>query len=657
MIFGSKLRSILAAHFALLIFILSLSSAAEAVRLIPAEEFGKLPVLSRVRISPNGKAIAMFKPIAGKNQLIILSLDGSAPPNSADFDEFDARSLRWINDDYVLVVASKATERVMGGTHYKTMDSRMISVHRSGAYPPKIMMEPDNGVGILKGGRETWKPNQGFFYHVLPDDTDHFLAAWEDTISKVNIRTGKYNAVFTLKSFHTRNLVPDMTGQVRLRTSSQDNVFYRNKKGFWKDISSFKIDTEENRGFGQIAFEEDPRYALVKILDEEEDREMVVRVDFEQDKILNKVFHHDFVDVDNISYDTRSQQIYGINYTVDRTDTFYLDPVWKARHKTLDQALPNQNPRIISSSADLTKHVVAAESPYVPVIYYLYDETQGKMSVIGRTRPQLKSEELAEMRAIQYQARDGQIIRGYLTLPLGADAKNLPMVTMPHGGPQARDVMRFDYLAQFFANRGYAVFQPNFRGSDGYGDKFADAGKGEWGGLMSDDVTDGVKKLVELGVANPDRMCIVGWSYGGYASLIASVVTPDLYNCAVSINGVSDLPDMMDYETKGNSDSYYTARDYWTDHIGHRYKDRERLIEGSAARQVDKISIPILLIHAETDRIVPVEQSRKMERVLKEAGKPVRFVEFEGGDHSLTYEKSRVILMKELDSFLAEHMK
>lgn len=165
MIFGSKLRSVLAVHFTTFIFVISLTSAAEAVRLIPAEEFGKLPVLSQVRISPNGNAIAMLKPIAGKNQLIILSLDGSAQPNSADFDEFDARSVRWINDDYVLVVATKATERVMGGTHYKSTDSRMISVHRSGAHPPAIMMKPDNGVGVLQGGRETWKPNQGFFYH------------------------------------------------------------------------------------------------------------------------------------------------------------------------------------------------------------------------------------------------------------------------------------------------------------------------------------------------------------------------------------------------------------------------------------------------------------------------------------------------------------
>jgi dipeptidyl aminopeptidase/acylaminoacyl peptidase len=657
MVLGFNHRLFLAVLFTTFVFAIVLSSTAHAVRRIPAEEFGMLPVLSQVRISPNGKAIAMLKPISGKNQLIILTLDGSAEPNSADVGEFEARAIRWINDDYVLVTATKATERVINGTHHKLTDSRLISVHRTDPDKTKIMMKPENGVGVLQGGRETWKPNQGSYYHLLPDDPDHFLAAWEDTISKVNIRTGKHQSVFTLKSFHTRNLVPDMSGQVRIRTSSQNNVFYRNKKGFWKEIHSFKIDTDENHGFGQIAFEKNPRYALVKILDENEDREMVVRVDFERDKILNKVFHHDFVDVDYISYNLRNQQVYGINYTVDRMETFYLDPVWEARHKTLERALLNQSPTIINSSQDLTKHIVVAESPFVPVVYYLYDETKEKLSAIGRTRPQFKSDELAEMRAIQYQARDGQTIRGYLTLPLGADAKNLPMVTMPHGGPQARDVMRFDYLAQFFANRGYAVFQPNFRGSDGYGDIFADAGKGEWGGLMSDDVTDGVKKLIELGVANPARMCIVGWSYGGYAALIATVVTPELYNCAVSINGVSDLPDMMDYETKGNFDSYYSSRDYWTAHIGHRYKDRERLIQGSAARQVDKIKMPILLIHAETDRIVPVEQSRKMERVLKEAGKPVRFVEFEGGDHGLTYEKSRVTLMKELDSFLAEYMK
>lgn len=628
---------------------------AGAVRHIPAEDFGKLPVLQSVQISPSGKAIAMLKPIGEKNELLIITLDGSAKPNAAAFGDFDADWFLWVNDDYVLVRTSKATERVRGGTHYRTRDTRLVSVHRTGASQPQIMMEPEKGVGVTKGGREEWKINQGYFFHVLPEEPDHFLAIFEDAVVKVSIRTGNFNAIKSVQSVHTNGLYPDLQGNVRMRSSDQDKIFYIDDKGFEREVTIFETNFKDGEGFN-VTFDKNPRFGYSIILDEEEDMDRVVYVDLVEDKILKQVYARDDVELDNIRVHTRSGQIIGIDYVVDRREIHFLNAEWKRRHDVLDGAFPNLAPRIVSSTDDLKKHIVIVESPFVPATYYLFDETRGSVAMLGNAYPQFKSEELAEVRAIAYQARDGQTIHGYLTIPVGKQPKNLPMITMPHGGPEARDSMGFDYLAQFFANRGYLVFQPNFRGSDGYGEKFADAGRGEWGGRMSDDVTDGVHKLIELGVADASRMCIMGWSYGGYAAQIATVVTPDLYNCAISVNGVSDLPDMLDYEAKGNSGNTYTARDYWTDHIGHRHKDSSKIIAASPARQVGKIRMPLLLIHAEGDRIVPVEQSRKMASAMKSAGKTVKLVEFEGGDHSLRLESSRVQAMVEMDKFLKTYM-
>lgn len=634
-----------------------LTNQAAALRHIPAEEFGKLPIISGMSLSPDGKYIVYLQPRDGKYVVVSRSLeDPSAAPYVTDFDELDARAAVWVSDEYYVVIATQASKLIAGGTDYRTMDSRMVAVHRSGATTPKIMLAADAGPDVVTGSKGNWKVNQGSFFHPLPNDQRHFLAFWEGGVVKVNIRNGEPKTVFEPKGWGVYSAYPDLDGKVRLYVNRQGKTFWIDEKGFEREITVFDVDVDEGEGIGDLVFERDPRFGYAVIQDDRDDKAIAVKVDFKQNKILGTVLAHPLVDVGGFSASSLLREVIGVNYYVDQRQIHYLNEDWAQRQRTLDAAFNNLAPRAFSPSRDKSKFLVYTESPYVPSSYYLYNEKQNTATFLGSAYPQFETGELADVFPIKYFARDGQEIRGYLTVPVGQQPKNLPMVTMPHGGPQARDGQSFDYLAQFLANRGFAVFQPNFRGSGGYGKKWAEAGHGEWGGLMSDDVTDGVRKLVELGVADPKRMCIMGWSYGGYAAQIAAVVTPDLYNCAISINGVSDLPDMLDEETKGNIDAFYTSRDYWTEHMGHRYKDRKALIAASPARQTARIKMPILLIHAETDRIVPVEQSRKMAEMLRNAGKPVTYVEFPGGDHSLTYEKSRVTAMQEVDKFLAIYM-
>jgi dipeptidyl aminopeptidase/acylaminoacyl peptidase len=272
---------------------------------------------------------------------------------------------------------------------------------------------------------------------------------------------------------------------------------------------------------------------------------------------------------------------------------------------------------------------------------------------VGDEYPALADAPLGEVRSLSYKARDGTSIPAYLTLPPGAAQKNLPLVVLPHGGPEARDEYEFQWWPQFLATRGYAVLQPQFRGSTGYGDAFRRAGYGQWGGLMQDDVTDGVKAMIEQGIADPKRVCIVGASYGGYAALAGAAFTPDLYRCAVSVSGVSDLPAMLGTERTQSGDESNSVA-YWKESIGSPYD--KNVIERSPARAAQQVRIPILLIHGLDDTVVPIAQSETMARELDKAGKPYSFVKLTGEDHWMSRAETRLEIMKEIEKFLGSNL-
>jgi dipeptidyl aminopeptidase/acylaminoacyl peptidase len=232
----------------------------------------------------------------------------------------------------------------------------------------------------------------------------------------------------------------------------------------------------------------------------------------------------------------------------------------------------------------------------------------------------------------------------------------LPLVVMPHGGPDDRDYLRFDWWTQFLANRGYAVFQPNFRGSSGYGDAFTKAGLHQWGLKMQDDITDGVKKLIADGVADPDRICIVGASYGGYAALAGATFTPDLYKCAASFAGVSNLRTMLQRAGAEHGDINTSHASFWISRIGDLSKDSDQIDATSPALHADKVKIPILLMHGKSDTTVPVEESEQERDALERAGKKVTFIQFDGDDHYFGLAATRIGMLTALEKFLHDNI-
>jgi dipeptidyl aminopeptidase/acylaminoacyl peptidase len=294
-----------------------------------------------------------------------------------------------------------------------------------------------------------------------------------------------------------------------------------------------------------------------------------------------------------------------------------------------------------------------------PGRYMLFDRAAKKLTQVARSRPEIDARDIAEVVTIEYKARDGLKIPGIITWPTNVPAdqrKKLPLVVMPHGGPESYDSVGFDWLAQFLANEGYMVLQPNFRGSSGFGAAFAEAGYHEWGRKMQDDITDGVKATQTVGWSDPARTCIFGWSYGGYAALAGGATTPDIYKCVAAIAGPSDLRAMLGWEKRERgADS--TAYAYWSRVIGDPDADKEAIDAVSPARLAAQFKAPVLLIHGTEDRIVDPAQSDKMESALKAAGKQVTYIRIKGDDHGLVNPDSRKTALTALSEFLAKYLK
>ncbi len=330
----------------------------------------------------------------------------------------------------------------------------------------------------------------------------------------------------------------------------------------------------------------------------------------------------------------------------------YFDPLMKKLNDALPQVMGEDTRAYMADFAeDPRKMIVYAEGASDAGSYIFIDFSTGDSTVIAFNYPDLPEEWITQKQAIDYKAADGLNIHAYLTLPAFREAKDLPLVVLPHGGPQARDTMDYDWQAQVFASRGYAVLQPNFRGSEGYGDDFILAGHGQWGRKMQTDLSDGVRFLARKGMVDARRVAIFGASYGGYAALAGATLDAGAYRCAVSIAGPSDLKAMISFEqdSTGRTDSS-TVR-YWKAFMG----DSKTYDDISPAKQAAKAYCPVLLIHGTDDTVVPIDQSRRMEKALKAAGKDVEFITYKGQDHWETIPSARITMMQAGLDFIMKH--
>jgi dipeptidyl aminopeptidase/acylaminoacyl peptidase len=349
-----------------------------------------------------------------------------------------------------------------------------------------------------------------------------------------------------------------------------------------------------------------------------------------------------------------THELLGIQYFTDLPKVVWFDPTLASVQEALDQGLPNRTNSIVDMSDDRKKLVVLSWSAKDPGTYYIFDLDKKQLKQLFATEPWIKPDQMADVYPISYKSRDGLIIHGYLTVPKGQEPKNLPLVVFPHGGPFGRDSWGYRKDQQFLASRGYAVLQMNYRGSPGFGEDFFVKGQRHIGRELQDDITDGTRWAIAQGIADPKRIAIMGWSFGGYSALMGTIREPDLYRCAIDLAGVTDWVAILKYQksvTEGFGDETNAEM------IGDPIKDAADLADISPVNHVDKIRVPLLLVYSKDDTTVPYEQARLFRSALDKAKKPYELVtEVNEGHGFYTYDH-RLDLYKKVDQFLSANMK
>ncbi|WDE08975.1 S9 family peptidase [Thalassomonas viridans] len=369
-------------------------------------------------------------------------------------------------------------------------------------------------------------------------------------------------------------------------------------------------------------------------------------------KISGPIFSHDNKDIEDVLTDTQ-RVVHGVQYSGFTPTYEFFDEKLNARMRGLKKALPNNTFQITDYTPDWKSMIFYMDGELSSGDYAFYQS--GSLEMIAPARPEIPGQAVHPVTEYQFKARDGLTIPTLLTTPAGQTAKNLPAIMLPHGGPEAYDKRGFDWMSQYFANQGYLVIQPQFRGSKGFGSEHLLSGRGEWGRKMQDDLTDAVNHLAKEGTIDKNRVCIVGASYGGYAALAGATFTPDLYKCVVSINGVSDVERMLSTDKRNYGRNHWVVS-YWQDVIAKGKVDEDHLEQISPINHVNKVKAPVLLIHGELDQTVPLRQSEEMFDELEDADKSVTFVELEDGDHHMSKEKNRLKALKAIDKFIKQYI-
>ena len=362
-------------------------------------------------------------------------------------------------------------------------------------------------------------------------------------------------------------------------------------------------------------------------------------------------------EIDQI-YQDNNRKILGVRFAGLVPDYEFLDPKLQDSFDKMLAQLPDATILLDSWSDDRNKILYNVFDPALGDVWLVHSVEDNGLSLIAKSRPGIPPEAIGMMMSIEYKSKDDLTIQAIVTAPPDYDPASsgaLPAIIMPHGGPTGYDSFEFDWMAQYFANRGYLVVQPNFRGSTGFGREFQRAGRGEWGGAMQDDITEGVKALSAAGMIDADRVCIAGASYGGYAALAGAVFTPDLYKCIIAIAPVSDL-NMMLSETKRSRGRDHWVVNYWENSMADGDARRAKLREISPANFAENVSAPVLLIHGNDDTVVPIAQSTKMRRELRKADKSVELIKLRGEDHWLSSAETRLQTLQEMDRFIATHL-
>jgi dipeptidyl aminopeptidase/acylaminoacyl peptidase len=641
-----------------------LGSIAASAGTVPSiEEFAARPRIEGATISPDGRYVALIQTTHGRAAAVVIDRTSAATSDPrvvmGEPDHFQMSWCHWATNTRLLCafvgMARDETQR-----NFVYAVTRLAAVDADGRNQLVLIQDNELAGGQFQDRIIDWYPG--------PKDTvlieaDEVLTPTESiagtrvfgdrgtyafpAVFELNVITGRLSMRQHSRA-PIRNWVTDNHGQVRLGSGFAGTTisYYARLDGGtdWRRLTKFEAFTHDDH-FTPIAISaQEPNKAYAS--GPYEGRTALWLIDLTDQEDPSLIFAHPAVDVGNPVLD-RDDRLLAVNYDPGYPMMYFTDERVAAVTNAVTERIPGKFSSIVESTLDRNVYLLRSYSDLEPPTFRVLDVARKSLVSMGSAYPDRDLSALAPMRSISYPARDGTVIPAYLSTPTGIAAGNLPLIVMPHGGPIARDRWDYFFLREFLVSRGYAVLQMNFRGSDGYGGDWFYAAHQDWGGLTYDDVVDATKWAIEHGIADPRRIGIVGWSFGGYLALLGAQRNADLFRCSVDIAGVSDLGLLIDEER------HYTSSESIKKQIG---TDAAKLRLNSPRQHAAEFKVPLLMLHGDRDAQVPIAHSEDMDSALKHAGRSHRFVTFPDTDHSFSAEKSRAAMLHEIEGFLAEHL-
>lgn len=647
---------------AALFFAVSISSDASTVtinanKLIPVESFFKNSEFSQASLSPDGKWVAMLAADSrDRLMLAIMDVTTNTPKILARYSEVDVGQFYWVNNKRL--VYSLMDRKTAPGDTYS--GSGLFAVDVDGGNQRQLI---ERQFSSERKTQRILSPRHAFHDVIREKDTDDiYVTEYIDSGSKrrgtvnllrLNTRTGQTTTI--QRPGDVEQWIVDQDGVPRAVVTFEEgkNVSYIKRADKW--VKLFDSDAMDEEGVKPEFFAPDGTFYVTALFNHD------TRALYSYDLDKNKMSPEPVVSLKGYDYngnpvfDKKTNKLLGVHFETDAPGTLWLDERYKAIQQKIDALIPGKINRIsVRTDGDSDTVLVISFSDVDPGVTLLFNTKTEQTKVLGLSRPWIKPEQMAYQDFVKYKARDGLEIPAYLTLPQGKN-KNLPLVVLVHGGPYVRgEHWGWNPEAQFLASRGYAVLQPEFRGSTGYGLKHHKAGWKQWGLSMQDDVTDGTRWLISQGIADPQRICIAGASYGGYATLWGLIKEHDLYQCGISWVGVSDINLLYSVAWSDANDD--TTRYFLPKKVGDQEKDAAQLKATSPLENASKLTRPLILAYGGADRRVPAVHGTKLLKAVKEHNSKVEWIEYPEEGHGWSQLKNNVDFWTRVEKFLGENI-
>jgi dipeptidyl aminopeptidase/acylaminoacyl peptidase len=599
--------------------------------LIPVKDFFRNPVKVGYSLSPNGDYLAFMQPWEKRLNVFVEKIGSGQATRVTSAKERDIAGYAWKGNNRIVYIQDT------GGDE----NFRLYAVGIDSSNPRDLTPFEKVRAQII----DNLEQNENEILVGLNKRNPQIFDVY-----RINVNTGTMEMIAENPGNYT-GWGTDWDGKLRIAITTDgvnSSVLVRNTE---TEKFAPLVTTSFKETFAPLVFTSDNKQLYVST-NIGRDKTAIVKYDVENKKELEKIYEHPDVDVTSLLSSRKRRVITGVSYTTDKSHYHFIDNQRAALQKDLERRLPGYEVRLAGCNREEDKCLVRSFTDRSRGAYYFYDLKSKDFRKLSDISPWLNEQDMASMKPIKYQSRDGLIINGYLTLPKGVAARNLPVVVNPHGGPWFRDQWGYNPEVQFLANRGYAVLQVNFRGSTGYGRKFWEASFKQWGKAMQDDITDGVQWLIKEGIADQKRIGIYGGSYGGYATLAGLTFTPDLYAVGVDYVGVSNLFTFIK-----------TIPPYWKPYlemiyemVGHPEKDKELLTSASPVFHSSKIKVPLLIAQGANDPRVNKAESDQMVEALKARGIEVPYIVKSNEGHGFANEENRFEFYRAMEEFLGKHL-